>query len=269
MDGSGDATTHERVSKAYAEVSRRSSECCGPSPRAQSERIGYSARELDAVPEGVNLGLGCGNPTAGLTLRRDAVVLDLGSGAGMDAFVVARELGEKGRVIGVDMTPEMIALARRNASEVGLENRVEFRPGTIEELPVDDASIDVVVSNCVINLSPDKPRVFREAFRVLRSGGQLSISDIVLTAPLPVEISELAAMHVACVAGAALAQDYLDAITAAGFVDVEVESRSARAMFEGLMTDPLLADSAAGLSEQALEETLDRVQSYRVRARKP
>lgn len=212
---------------------------------AVSEHIGYSAAEMAAVPEGANLGLGCGNPTALAHLRPGDCVLDLGSGAGFDALLAAQAVGPDGRVIGVDMTPEMIAKAQANASTAGATN-VEFRRGTIEELPVADQSVDVVISNCVINLSPDKPRVFREAFRVLKPGGRLLVSDIVLRAPLPEHVLASVAAYVGCVAGAALEADYLQAIADAGFTAVEVVSeRDASTLLAAscaCTTDPLLAD---------------------------
>jgi len=259
---------HQTVRDAYAKVAQRepTGPCCGLDAHAKS--LGYDNQDLSALPEGANLALGCGNPTADLQLAPESVVLDLGSGAGMDAFVVARDLGENGRVIGVDMTPEMNARARANAAAVQLSDRVEFREGHIEALAVDGSRVDLVMSNCVINLSPDKPKVFREAFRVLRSGGTLSVSDIVLSAPLPSEVLEPAELLVGCVSGATLAEDYLGAIEAAGFVDLKVERRSARPMFESMIGDPLVKDAVAKLSPEAIANALDSVWSYRILARK-
>jgi arsenite methyltransferase len=184
------------------------SSCCfGASPitpSVSSLQIGYSLEELQAVPVGADLGLGCGNPQAIAALQSGETVLDLGSGAGFDCFLAVRQVGPTGKVIGVDMTAEMVAKARENAREAGYDN-VEFRLGEIEHLPVADANVDVIISNCVINLSPDKPRVCREAFRVLRSGGRLAISDIVTTAPLPDEVRNDLAFYAGCIAGAATA----------------------------------------------------------------
>ena len=263
--------TRATVRDAYAKVATTSTSCCGatPSLKQHAQRLGYDEATLDDLPEGANLGLGCGNPTAGLTLEPTDVVLDLGSGAGMDAFVVARDLGPQGRVLGVDMTPEMITRARDNAQRVGLGQRVEFRQGTIEQLPVDSDSVDAVISNCVINLSPDKPQVFREAFRVLKPGGRLSVSDIVLTAPLPPAIAELAGLHAACIAGAALADDYLGAIRDAGFVQLEVERQSAKPMFAGLVADPTIAAAINTIPPERVMGVMDTVWSYRIRAIKP
>ncbi len=198
------------------------SACCGtPAPVQISKEIGYSKAEMAAVPEGSNLGLGCGNPLAFAALKEGDVVVDLGSGAGFDCFLAANRVGRAGRVIGVDMTPEMLDRARRNAAADGYEN-VEFRMGEIENLPVADAVADMVISNCVINLSTDKPRVFREALRVLKPGGRLMVSDLVLAKPLPESVRRSVDAYVGCVAGALLKDDYLAAIRDAGFAEVEV-----------------------------------------------
>ena len=194
--------------------------CCGANPDA-SAALGYSAEEMAAAPEGANLGLGCGNPQAIAALRPGETVLDLGSGAGFDSFLAARQVGSAGRVIGVDMTPSMLTRARENAGKVGATN-VEFRLGEIERLPVADGTVDVILSNCVINLSPDKPAVFREAFRVLKPGGRLAISDVVALQPIPAELRTQAEAISACVAGAALATDVERWLTEAGFTSVRV-----------------------------------------------
>jgi SAM-dependent methyltransferase len=177
----------------------------------------YAGSDIDTLPSSVtDAAFGCGNPTAIESLRPGERVLDLGSGGGIDCFLAAKQVGPAGHVIGVDMTPEMVALARKNQAKVGATN-VEFRQGTIEALPVEDATVDVIISNCVINLSPDKPQVFREAFRVLAPGGRLQVSDIVWTRPVPEEIRGDMEQWAGCIAGALLAQEYRDAITAAGF----------------------------------------------------
>ena len=218
------------VRKGYGEIARTGSSCCAPlasccgDPATAgnlSERIGYSEEELRSVPEGANLSLGCGNPTALATLREGETVLDLGSGAGIDCFLAAQRVGKSGKVIGVDMTPEMIDKARKNAERSNYDN-VEFRLGEIENLPVDDNSVDVVISNCVINLSPDKEKVFREAYRVLRNGGRLMVSDIVRLEELPDFMKNSVEGYLVCISGAMMKDDYIGAMRAAGFHEVEI-----------------------------------------------
>jgi ubiquinone/menaquinone biosynthesis C-methylase UbiE len=190
---------------------------------------------MNAVPSGANLGLGCGNPVAIASLKEGDVVLDLGSGAGFDAFLAAKKVGKTGRVIGVDMTPEMLDRARANAKKGGFNN-VEFRAGEIEKLPVEDSMIDVIISNCVINLSPDKEMVFKEAFRVLKPGGMLMVSDLVLAKELPKQIKESVEAYVGCLAGAIMKEEYLGFIKKAGFRNIKIVSQASYpvdAMFDG------------------------------------
>ena len=194
--------------------------CCGPTG-SSSRQFGYTDADLAAVPDGSDLGLGCGNPQAVAALRPGERVLDLGSGAGLDAFLAAQQVGPTGHVIGVDMTPEMIDRAKENAASTGLAH-VDFRLGEIEHLPVADASVDVIMSNCVINLAPDKPTVFREAFRVLAPGGRLAISDIVATGDIPAAVAADPAAYAGCVAGAAPVAELERMIAAAGFQDVRI-----------------------------------------------
>ena len=204
-----------------------SSSCCGDIRTAQnySKNIGYSERELKAVPEGSNLGLGCGNPTALASIKEGETVVDLGSGAGFDCFLAANKTGKAGKIIGVDMTPQMIDTARENAKKGDYEN-VEFRLGEIENLPVADNTADLIISNCVINLSLNKERVFQEAFRVLKQGGRIMISDIVLTEELPEVLKQSLEGYVGCVSGAMKKEDYLGVIQEAGFQDVEIMGES-------------------------------------------
>jgi len=197
--------------------------CCGTTA-ATSAALGYSAEELASVPDGADLGLGCGNPQALADLRAGEIVLDLGSGAGFDCFLAARQVGPTGRVIGVDMTPQMITKARENARGAGVSN-VDFRLGEIEHLPLQDASVDVILSNCVINLSPSKADVIREAFRVLRPGGRLAISDVVAVAPLPQRLQGTDSALTGCVAGAARVDELQRMLLDAGFADVAVQPR--------------------------------------------
>lgn len=218
------------VREGYAKIAAKRGSCCTPpssccgsgeQTKEISKKIGYTDEELKAVPEGANLGLGCGNPVALASLKEGEKVLDLGAGAGFDCFLAANQVGKKGKVIGVDMTPEMLDKARENGKTGNYEN-VEFRLGEIENIPVADNFVDVIISNCVINLSPDKRRVFREAFRVLQPGGRLMVSDIVLLKKLPDFIKKSIEVYIGCVAGASLKEDYLAAIKAAGFQGVRI-----------------------------------------------
>ncbi|MEJ2152472.1 MAG: arsenite methyltransferase [Gemmatimonadota bacterium] len=197
--------------------------CCGTTASEASSGLGYKTDELESLPEGANMGLGCGAPVDHLDLRPGEVVLDLGSGGGIDVFLAAKQVGPEGKVIGVDMTPEMIERAKQNAESAGI-GHVEFRLGRLEELPVDDNSVDAVTSNCVINLVPDKQRVYNEIARVLKPGGRLVISDVVLDGPLPESVAGDLLAYVGCVAGAMQRDAYFTAVGAAGLTDVEILS---------------------------------------------
>jgi SAM-dependent methyltransferase len=219
----------EHVRARYGDIARQNESCCsgagsGCCGDSLSKQIGYTESELSAVPDGANLGLGCGNPTAIASIRPGETILDLGSGAGFDCFLAARQLQGTGHVIGVDMTAAMIAKARSNARKSGYEN-VEFRLGEIEALPVADASVDLIISNCVINLSPDKSRVFREAFRVLKPGGRLAIADIVATQQVPAAARAELETIGACVGGAALVDELKAMLKEAGFSVIEIALR--------------------------------------------
>jgi len=218
------------VREGYAKIAKQDNSCCGPvnsccgsTDLAQDigKSIGYTEEELKAVPEGANLGLGCGNPVALASLKEGETVLDLGSGAGFDCFLAADRVGKNGRVIGIDMTPEMVEKAMENARKSNYAN-VEFRLGEIENLPVADNSVDIVISNCVINLAPDKGRVFSEVFRVLKPGGRLMISDIVLLKELPNFIKDSIEAYIGCLSGAIMRDEYIGAIKTAGFQEVRI-----------------------------------------------
>ncbi|MBB6732079.1 arsenite methyltransferase [Cohnella zeiphila] len=219
--------------KQIAVSSSANSSCCTPSISASSccgsanevsAKLGYSPEELTAVPEGANLGLGCGNPQAIASLRPGEVVLDLGSGAGFDCFLASKQVGDTGKVYGVDMTPEMVSRARSNAQSNGYQN-VEFRLGEIEYLPLPDRSVDVIISNCVINLSPDKQQVFREANRVLKPGGRLAISDVVTTTELPAEFKGDLDSLASCISGASTIEEVKEMLRISGFTDIVVEPK--------------------------------------------
>ncbi|MCD4806784.1 MAG: arsenite methyltransferase [Methanococcoides sp.] len=269
------------VKQGYSEVARKGSSCCSTkSPCCSlsgvaekiSKNIGYSEKELDEIPEGANLGLGCGNPTALASLKLGETVLDLGSGAGFDCFLAAARVGKEGRVIGVDMTPEMIEKARENASNGGYTN-VEFKLGDIEEIPVADASIDVVISNCVINLVPSKDKVFREIFRILKNGGRFIISDMVLLKAIPAKIKTSAEAYIGCISGAILKKDYLDTIRNSGFEDVEIMEET-NYPFE-LIVEMVSPDEMTAilkdleLSMEEAKEMAESVISIEVRGIKP
>jgi arsenite methyltransferase len=258
------------VREGYAKVATTGIPCCGPacSSQATGRHVGYTDEEMNAVPDGANLGLGCGNPTAIASLQEGETVIDLGSGGGFDCFLAAAQVGTSGRVIGVDMTPEMLDLARENARKGGYGN-VEFRLGEIENLPAADNAADVVVSNCVINLSPDKGRVFREAYRVLKPGGRLMVSDIVLLRDLPREIRASVEAYVGCVAGAVAKDAYMEAIRDAGFQDVKILKETGFP-FELMAADPVVQSIAQGtaMTREMGQRIADSILSISVYAKK-
>lgn len=265
-----DSPIKEHVKKAYGSIATDGrSGCCSGSSVEQtviSKSIGYSESELESVPEGANLGLGCGNPTSIANLKADETVLDLGSGAGFDCFLAARQVGESGRIIGVDMTPEMIEKARANAKNGGFTN-VEFRQGEIENLPVEDASIDVVLSNCVINLSPDKGPVFDEIFRVLKPGGRVMISDIALKKPLPEKILNSIEAYVGCVSGALLLDEYSNIVNASGLQNVRIDVNAVSSCAGSDSKDPIVRELLQQVDNP--REFLDNVVSVYIQATKP
>ncbi len=269
----------QKVREGYGQIAKSGGACggakptcCGSAPAASEDlakHIGYSAEELAALPEGANMGLSCGNPNALAALRPGEVVLDLGSGGGFDVFIAGRKVGATGRVIGVDMTAEMVSKARKNAETyrktTGLDN-VEFRLGEIEHLPVADGSVDVIISNCVINLSPDKPRVWREMARVLKPGGRVAVSDLALLKPLPPAILEMVEALVGCVAGAVLASDTERMAKEAGLTDIVLNPKSG--YIDGMVDwqDPVYQKIIAHLPKGA--KAGDYITSLEVTARK-
>lgn len=247
------------VRDGYGNIATRNDGCgcgcaCGtatPSTEEASRAVGYTSDQMESVPEGANLGLGCGNPTGLASLQPGETVLDLGSGAGFDCFLAANQVGETGRVIGVDMTPEMLDKARHNAVESGRTN-VEFRLGEIEHLPVADNIIDAIISNCVINLAPDKEQVFREAYRTLKPGGRVMLSDVVLTAPITAGLRGNLPAYIGCIAGAIPVENYEDGLRRAGFHSVEVLNKNAdqtRIWAEGYLTQEILDELGLTLDE--------------------
>jgi SAM-dependent methyltransferase len=272
-------TVHEMVRQGYAaiatsETSSRAPSCgCGGAkitPRDLAEKIGYSAEELTALPDGANMGLSCGNPAALAALKPGEVVLDLGSGGGFDVFIAGRKVGATGRAIGVDMTPEMLAKARRNAAsyrqQTGFDN-IEFRLGEIEHLPVADNSVDAIISNCVINLSPDKPQVWREMARVLKPGGRVAVSDLALLRPLPQAVREMVEAVIGCVAGAVLVDETERMAREAGLTDIVLTKKSDFLKAKADWNDPLYRKIAEHLP--AGTEAADFVTSLEIKAHKP
>jgi arsenite methyltransferase len=266
------------VREGYARIAKQGSSCCTPTTsccggtdlaRDISRNVGYTEEELEAVPEGANLGLGCGNPVALASLQEGDIVLDLGSGAGFDCFLAANRVGERGRVIGVDMTQEMLEKARENARRAEYGN-VEFRLGEIENLPLADDSVDVVISNCVINLSPDKKRVFAETFRVLRPGGRLMVSDIVLLKELPDFIKDSIEAYIGCLSGAMMKDIYVGTIQSAGFRDVRIMDETLFPI-DLMVNDPTAAAiiEKQELPLEELNEVAGSVISIKVHAVKP
>jgi len=266
------------VREGYARIAKQDSSCCAPTNSCCAstdlvqditKKIGYTEEELKAVPEGANLGLGCGNPVALASLREGETVLDLGSGAGFDCFLAGNKVGKNGRVIGVDMTPEMVEKARNNAKE-GNYGNVEFRLGEIENLPVADNSVDVVISNCVINLSPDKRRVFKEAFRVLKPNGRIMVSDIVLLKELPDFIKDSIEAYIGCLSGAILKDEYIEAIREAGFQEVKIAEETSFPI-ECMANDPTAKAVIKNLTipPEKVKEVADSVISIKIYGVKP
>lgn len=244
-------------------------QCCDAKEMAADigKKIGYSEDELSNVPEDANLGIGCGNPTAMASIKKGETILDLGSGAGFDCFLASRETGETGKLIGVDMTPEMVAQANKNAKKGDYKN-VEFKLGEIEDLPIESNSIDLVISNCVINLSNQKEQVFREAYRVTKPGGRMMISDIILLNELPEYVKNSVEGHLACLAGAVTKEDCIDAISKAGFTDIRIDKQEPFPI-ELMLNDPLAEKIVRdnNLSEKEIKSITNSIASISISAK--
>lgn len=266
--------TTKSVREHYAKVATKSA-CCGGGNDSYAKNIGYTKEDLNNVPDGANLNLGCGNPLAFAQIKPGMTVMDLGSGAGFDCFIAASKVGSSGKVIGIDMTPEMLDKARGNAKK-GSYSNVEFRLGQIENIPSGDSTVDLIISNCVINLSVDKPRVFAESFRVLKPGGKIMVSDIVLTDSLPTKVIESVEAYASCISGALQKDQYIKAIEQAGFKDIRIEAE-AQYNFGGDSScgcgcnDPLVESASKDL-KMSVSEMMDlskKVWSIKVSAVKP
>jgi ubiquinone/menaquinone biosynthesis C-methylase UbiE len=271
-----DEDIRKAVKKGYAEMARKkdsccasATDCCGPQASRVSKTVGYTEEELKSIPGDADMGLGCGNPVALSSIIEGDTVLDLGSGGGIDCFLAAQEVGHKGKVIGIDMTPEMIEKARENAKKSGYDN-VEFRLGEIEDLPVDDNSVDIIISNCVINLSPNKEGVFKEAFRVLKPGGRMVVSDIVLLKELPESVRTNLGAYIGCLSGAILKNQYIDLIKRAGFRDVSIQNESSSST-DWMPNDPTVNAMMRSfeISREEAEDVICSILSIVVEGTKP
>lgn len=270
----------KNIKSGYAEIVKRNTkksflpnlfQCCDPKVIANDigKKIGYSEYELQNVPDDANLGIGCGNPTAIASIIKGETILDLGSGAGFDCFLAAIETGETGKVIGVDITPEMVFLAQKNADKGNYKN-VEFIIGAIEKLPVESDSIDLIISNCVINLSNQKEKVFEEAFRVVKQNGRIIISDIILLKELPDYVKNSVEGHIACLSGAVTKEHYIDAILKAGFVDIKITKQVAFPI-ELMLNDPIAKKIVIenNLTKNEIKSIADSIASISISAKKP
>lgn len=267
------------VKSGYADIVKRNTkksflpnifQCCDPKKNATDigKKIGYTEEELKNVPEDANLGIGCGNPTALASIKKGETILDLGSGAGFDCFLASRETGETGKVIGVDITPEMVAQAKKNA-EIGNYKNIDFKVGEIENLPVESNTIDLIISNCVINLSNQKEHVFKEAFRVAKPKGRIMISDIILLNDLPDYVKDSVEGHIACLSGAVRKENYINAITKAGFKDIRID-KQAPFPLELMLNDPIAEKIVRenNLTEKEIKDIANSIASISISAKK-
>lgn len=264
----------EFIKKIYGSIAKgKTKSCCEPkvscclSPSCVSEKIGYSKEELTSVPQGVDMGLGCGNPVAFASLKEGETVVDLGSGGGLDVFLAAKKVGQKGKVIGIDMTEEMIEKARANAKKGNYKN-VEFRLGDIESIPLENGIADWVISNCVINLADDKQKVFNEAFRILKPGGRLMISDMVLIADLPANVLKSAEMYTGCISGALKKDDYLEKIRNAGFEDIAIVKEDSVRLLEYIGSEETIKGIVQNMSDKEINAVSNALVSIKISAKK-
>ncbi|MFC1708933.1 arsenite methyltransferase [Candidatus Omnitrophota bacterium] len=263
----------EFVKKIYGDIAKKKQKsCCGPTccsadNSSVSEKVGYSKEELNNIPLEANMGLGCGNPIALLSLKEGEVVVDLGAGGGIDAFLAAQRVGKSGKVIGIDMTEDMVKKARENAKKGGFDN-VEFKLGDIEAIPLEEGVADCIISNCVINLAEDKQKVFNESFRILKDGGRLMVSDMVLVADLPQNVKESAQMYSGCIAGALQKDDYIEKINKAGFSQVNIVKEDAVQVSDYIGSDKVISDIAKDMSEEEIKNIDKAVVSIKISAKK-
>ena len=261
------------IKRLYGSVAAgKKKKCCGPDICSSgagevSKKVGYTKEELESIPEEANMGLGCGNPVAIASLKEGETVVDFGSGGGIDAFLAAKRVGDKGRVIGIDMTEEMIEKANNNVERAGLKN-VEFKLGDIEAIPLENDIADCVISNCVINLAQDKQKVFNEAFRILKPGGRIMVSDIVLVADLPEKVLKSAEMYAGCVSGALMKTDYLDKIRSAGFKSVDVVKEDAVCISDYIGSDKIVSELAEDMTSEEVSNIDKAIVSIKVSAKK-
>ena len=256
------------VKKVYGDIAKKQKSCCCGSKNTDvSEKVGYTKEDLSSIPDEANMGLGCGNPVALASLKEGETVVDLGCGGGIDVFLAAKRVGNKGKVIGIDMTEDMLNKARANAKKTGLKN-VEFKLGEIENIPLDSDIADCIISNCVINLSEDKQKVFNEAFRILKPGGRLMVSDMVLLADLPEKVLKSSELYAGCVAGALRKGDYLDKIKKAGFKDINVIKEDPVSLSDYIGTDKVVSGLVENMADLDKDRINKAVASIKVSAKK-
>ncbi|MFH1752798.1 MAG: arsenite methyltransferase [Candidatus Omnitrophota bacterium] len=261
------------VKKIYGSIAKKKKKsCCGPTccssnAPSVSEAVGYTKKELDSIPDDANMGLGCGNPVALASLKEGETIVDLGAGGGIDAFLASKRVGDSGRVIGIDMTEDMVEKARINAEKGGFKN-CEFKLGDIEKIPLEDSVADCIISNCVINLAEDKQKVFNESFRILKSGGRLMVSDMVLVGDLPESVIKSAEMYAGCIAGALKREDYIDKIKKAGFKNVVVVKEDPVRISDYIGSDKAISDIAKDMSKTEIENIDKAVSSVKISAYK-